>query len=130
MVSPRARSVRPSASSARAAHAPLNVGWWAATSAAELPAASSRSASAFGGSRTGSGPPSRSLPAMGLCGCTTSAALRLAGRQQVLAGLDHAGRHAGLGGLEVAARVVGLLVADLPVDLQDAVVVAEHVARD
>ena len=49
---------------------------------------------------------------------------------QVLAGLDDAGGHAGLGGLAPGARVVGLLVADLAVDLQHAVVVLEHVVDD
>ena len=45
-------------------------------------------------------------------------------RPQVLAGLDDPGGHAGLGRLAPGARVVGLLVADLAVDLQHAVVVA------
>ncbi len=43
---------------------------------------------------------------------------------------DDAGGHAGLGGLAPGARVVHLLVADLAVDLQHAVVVAEHVVGD
>jgi hypothetical protein len=42
---------------------------------------------------------------------------------QVLAGLDDAGRHVLLGDLAPGTRVVLLLVADLTVDLQDAVVV-------
>ena len=42
---------------------------------------------------------------------------------EVLAGLDDAGGHAGLGGLAPGARVVDLLVADLAVDLEHAVVV-------
>jgi hypothetical protein len=49
-----------------------------------------------------------------------------AGGAQVLAGLDDAGGHAGLGLLAPGARVVLLLVADLAVDLEDAVVVLEH----
>ena len=53
-----------------------------------------------------------------------------AGGAQVLAGLDDARGHAGLGGLAPGARVVGLLVADLAVDLQHAVVVREHVVGD
>ena len=46
------------------------------------------------------------------------------GRAQLLAGLDDPVGHADLAELVVAARVVGLLVADLAVDLQHAVVVA------
>src|SRR5688572_15269046 len=117
--------VRPplSASSASVAHAALTVGCAAATSAAGVPAASAASASGAAGSSVAGGPPSRLMPLI-------SAALGLAGGQQVLARGHHAGGHAGLGGLEVAAGVVGLLVADLAVDLQDAVVLAEHVAGD
>ena len=48
----------------------------------------------------------------------------------MLAGLDDAGGHAGLGLLAPGARVVLLLVADLAVDLEHAVVVGEHVAGD
>src|SRR5687768_2952187 len=44
-------------------------------------------------------------------------------RAEVLAGLDHALGHPGLARLAPGARVVGLLVADLAVDLQYAVVV-------
>src|SRR5690606_13644528 len=49
---------------------------------------------------------------------------------QRLARLDDARGHAGLGGLAPRARVVDLLVADLAVDLQHAVVVAEDVICD
>ena len=52
------------------------------------------------------------------------------GAAEVVAGLDDAGGHAGLGGLAPRARVVLLLVADLAVDLEHAVVVAEHVVGD
>src|SRR5690349_21682640 len=115
MVSLRPRSERPSASSASAAQAALTVGWCAATSAGGLPAASSASASGFGGSNVAGGSPSR------LCECVTeSARRRLAGRQQVLARRHDALGHARLGRLQVAAWVVDLLVADLAVDLQDA----------
>ena len=41
------------------ADAALTVGWWAATSAGGLPAASSASASGFGGRRVAGGSPSR-----------------------------------------------------------------------
>src|SRR5699024_2606746 len=50
-----------------------------------------------------------------------------AGRAEVLAGLDDASGHAGLGLLAPGAGVVGLLVADVAVDLQHAVVVLEDV---
>ena len=53
-----------------------------------------------------------------------------AGRAQVLAGLDDAGGHARLGLLAPGARVVLLLVADLAVDLQHAVVVLQHPVGD
>ena len=53
-----------------------------------------------------------------------------AGRAQVLAGLNHARGHAGLGDLAPGPRFVGLLVAHLAVDLQYAVVVAEHMVHD
>src|SRR5690625_1845817 len=53
-----------------------------------------------------------------------------AGRAQLLAGLDDASGHAGLGQLAPGAGVVGLLVADVAVDLQHAVVVLEHVLDD
>src|SRR6202042_1846233 len=49
---------------------------------------------------------------------------------QVLAGPDHARGHARLAGPAPGAGVVLLLVADLAVDLQHAVVIAEHVVRD
>src|SRR5689334_22695012 len=61
---------------------------------------------------------------------TTGSADRLPGGAQCLAGLDDAGGHAGLRRLAPRARVVGLLVADLAVDLQHTVVVAEHVRGD
>src|SRR6185503_4808658 len=51
-----------------------------------------------------------------------------AGAAQVLAGLDDTRGHVLLGHLAPGARVVLLLVADLTVDLQHAVVVDEHVA--
>src|SRR5882757_6410 len=54
----------------------------------------------------------------------------VARRPQVLRRDHDAGGHAGLGGLAPHPGVVGLLVADLAVDLQHAVVVAEHVVRD
>src|SRR5699024_6068740 len=50
-----------------------------------------------------------------------------AGRPEVVARLDDALGHGLLGLLEVGARVVDLLVAHVAVDLEDAVVVAEHV---
>ena len=59
-----------------------------------------------------------------------SAAERRPGGAEVLAGLDDALGHAGLAGLAPGAGVVLLLVADLAVDLQHAVVVGEHVRRD
>src|SRR5699024_293427 len=51
-------------------------------------------------------------------------------RTEILAGLDDAFSHALLGGLSEGARVVELLVADLAVDLEHSVVVAEHVLDD
>jgi len=51
-------------------------------------------------------------------------------RAQVLAGADDASGHADLGGLAPRAGIVGLLLADLAVDLQHAVVVLQHVVRD
>src|SRR5690606_14954189 len=47
----------------------------------------------------------------------------LSGRAQLLRRLDDPLRQAGLGQLAPGARVVGLLVADLAVDLQHAVIV-------
>src|SRR3954451_19165702 len=111
------------ARSASAAHAALGSGCSPATSAGSRPWASAASAEGSPGSSVGGVSPRRLMPGM------RSAALRLTGRQQVLAGLLDALGHAGLAGLEVAARVVGLLVAHLAVDLEDAVVVAEHVPR-
>src|SRR4051812_46323671 len=118
--------VRPPASapSASAAQAALEVGWAAATSAGSVPAASASAAAGMPGSSVAGGSPSR------LCPWVISAGLRLAGGQQVLAGLHHAVGHAGLGELHVGARVVGLLDPHLAVDLEHAVVVAEHVAGD
>src|SRR5262245_33726084 len=52
------------------------------------------------------------------------------GRPQVLARAYDPLGHALLGGLAPGARVVRLLVADVAIHLQDAVVVAEHVTRD
>src|SRR5262249_25902085 len=54
----------------------------------------------------------------------------LAGRQQVFARPDDPGGHARLARPAVGARVAGALVAHLPVDLEHAVVVREHVPRD
>src|SRR5699024_902924 len=51
-------------------------------------------------------------------------------RTEVLAGLDDAFGHALLRGLAEGARIVELLVADFAVDLEHAVVVAEHVLDD
>src|SRR5919199_931344 len=117
--------VRPasSAPSASAAQAALEVGCAAATSAGSAPDARSPAPGSAGSSVAG-GSPSR------LCEWVTSAGLRLTGRQQVLAGADDALGHADLGELHVGARVVGLLDPDLAVDLQHAVVVAEHVPGD
>src|SRR5690606_3869922 len=53
-----------------------------------------------------------------------------AGGLQLLRGLDDAGGHARLGGLAVGPRVVGLLVADVAVDLQHTVVVLHDVVDD
>src|SRR5262249_22520279 len=50
--------------------------------------------------------------------------------EQVLAGLGHPRGHARFGRLAVRARVVRLLVADVAVHLEYAVVVAEHMTRD
>src|SRR4051794_35993292 len=113
----------PSALSASAAQAALEVGCAAATSAGSAPDARS-SAPGSAGNRVAGGSPSR------LCEWVMSAGLRLPGRQQVLAGADHAVGHARLGELHVGAGVVGLLDPDLPVDLEHAVVVAEHVPGD
>src|SRR5690606_30015867 len=49
---------------------------------------------------------------------------------ELLRSLDDAGGHRSLGFLAPDARVVELLVPDLAVDLEDAVVVLEHEARD
>ena len=51
-------------------------------------------------------------------------------RVQVLAGLDDALGHALLCLLQVGAWVVGLLVANLAVNLEDAIVIRHHVASD
>src|SRR5215475_1488062 len=53
----------------------------------------------------------------------------LARGHEVFASALHACGHGRLGGLAVGARVVGLLVADLAVHLEHAVVVGEHVPR-
>src|SRR4051794_37415663 len=63
----------------------------------------------------------RSRPRLALAGSSAP---------QVLAGLDDAGGHGRLGGLAPRAWVVDLLVADLAVDLEHAVVVLEHVVGD
>ena len=55
---------------------------------------------------------------------------RGAGAAEGLAGLDDARGHGRLGLLAPGARVVLLLVADLAVDLEHAVVVGEHVVGD
>src|SRR5918999_1886595 len=54
----------------------------------------------------------------------------VAGALQALAGLDDAGRHRRLGRLAIGPRVVLLFVADVAVDLEHAVEVAEHVLGD
>ncbi|MBG9886995.1 hypothetical protein ABE10_10645, partial [Bacillus toyonensis] len=59
-----------------------------------------------------------------------SSALRLPERAELTGRLGHSGGHRRLGDLAPGARVVDLLVADLAVHLQDAVVVREHVACD
>src|SRR5262245_27261756 len=53
-----------------------------------------------------------------------------AGGAEVVAGLYDTSCHAGFCGLAVGARVVLLLVADLAVDLEHAVVVLEQVVDD
>src|SRR5690348_6634708 len=53
-----------------------------------------------------------------------------AGGPERLARLDDPGGHALLGGLAPGPGVVGLLVADLAIDLEDAIVVPEHVLDD
>src|ERR687896_1374325 len=54
----------------------------------------------------------------------------VAGTLQALAGLDDAGRHRRLGRLAIGPRVVLLFVADVAVDLEHTVEVAEHVLGD
>ena len=85
--------------------------------------------------RAGARARERGAPGVGsaafACGCCAAVLLQLgAGRAQVLGGLHDAGGHAGLGRLAVRARVVDLLVADLALDLEHAVVVLEHVVHD
>src|SRR3954447_4856377 len=105
----------PSAPSASASQAALDVGCAAATSAGSVPDASAAVPGSTG-SRVAGGSPRR------LCGWVTSARLGLAGGQQVLAGPDDPVGHAPLGLLHVRARVVLLLDPHLAVDLQHAVV--------
>src|SRR5579884_242876 len=123
------------ASSASWAQASEEAGWAAATSAGEAPPASSSRGSGSSGRCVGGGPPSRfswivmttvcRAPACGPEHGSGGGLLELVARgTQLLGGLHDAGGHAGLGELAVAARVVGLLVADLAVDLQHTVVVA------
>src|SRR5690606_35570451 len=84
-------------------------------------------------SASGAAPGSATRSAPCATGSTSSSApsdlnSELAARRaQVLARLDDPGGHAGLGSLAPRPRVVGLLVADLSVDLEHAVIVGEHV---
>ena len=123
------------ARSASAAQASLKSGYLAATSAGSVAASRADCASGRSGSRVGSGPEEVAVRHDVIV--RHDAAAPAHARQSLRpadlrcsAGLDDTGGHRLLGHLQVAARVVGLLVADLAVDLQHAVVVAEHVVGD
>src|SRR4029079_1419325 len=99
----------------------LDAGLARATPSAGSPE-SRLSAAGAGGSRVSRGAPSR------LSGTIGSGLQRGAGRPEVLAADHNARRHSRLGLLAPHPRVVLLLVADLAVDLEHALVVAQHVA--